>query len=196
MNLVLAKLGYAGPNSDAARSSAYYGLRISEPKVGPIAVLTRGKRGGHVGAVSGIDAQGNPIIISGNHNKRVGEAVYSRSRAIAYGMLGERRPVATQVAGRGAHNRSSSDFAIDSPITELLAAIEEEQSRLGSRAEPARPPEPQEPQVPHRAAQQMPMQTPQSAQPAQRTLPLDPSLTELLGIKDRTQPVQPPRPAP
>ena len=196
MNLVLAKLGYAGTNSDAARSSAYYGRRISEPKVGPIAVLTRGKRGGHVGAVSGIDAQGNPIIISGNHNKRVGEAVYSRSRAIAYGMPGERRPVATQVDGRGAHNRSSSDFAIDSPITELLAAIEAEQSRLGSRAEPARPPEPQVPQVPHRAAQQMPMQTPQSAQPAQRTLPLDPSLTELLGIKDRTQPVQPPRPAP
>ena len=183
MNLVLAKLGYAGTNSDAARSFANYGRRTSESKVGAIAVLTRGKRGGHVGVVSGIDAQGNPIIIFGNHNKRVGDAVYSRARVIDYVMPSERRPVAAQVAGRGAHNRSLSDFAIDSPITELLAAIEAEQSRSGSRPEPARPPEPQ---VPHRAVQQMPEQTPQSAQPARRRLPLDPSLAELLGIRDRT----------
>jgi hypothetical protein len=47
-------------------------------------VLTRGKRGGHVGMVSGVDANGNPVIISGNHNKRVGVAVYPRSRVIAY----------------------------------------------------------------------------------------------------------------
>jgi hypothetical protein len=43
-----------------------------------------GGPGGHVGVVSGIDASGNPIIISGNHNKRVAEAVYPRSRIYAY----------------------------------------------------------------------------------------------------------------
>ena len=86
MNLVLNEAGYDGTHSDAARSFAYYGRRISEPEIGAIAVLTRGKNGGHVGVVSGIDAQGNPIIISGNHNKRVGEAVYPRARVIAYVM--------------------------------------------------------------------------------------------------------------
>src|SRR5476649_843464 len=69
MNLVLAKVGYAGTHSDAAKSFAQYGHRISEPKVGAIAVLTRGRNGGHVGVVSGIDQQGNPIIISGNHGQ-------------------------------------------------------------------------------------------------------------------------------
>ena len=41
--------------------------------------MSRGRRGGHVGVVSGIDASGNPIIISGNHGRRVAEAVYSRA---------------------------------------------------------------------------------------------------------------------
>ena len=86
MNMVLAKSGYSGTNSDAARSFASYGRRISEPKVGAIAVLTRGKRGGHVGVVSGIDSHGNPIIISGNHNNTVAESVYPRSRILAYVM--------------------------------------------------------------------------------------------------------------
>ena len=43
MNFVLAKAGYAGTNSDAAKSFAQYGHRISSPQVGAIAVLTRGK---------------------------------------------------------------------------------------------------------------------------------------------------------
>jgi hypothetical protein len=42
--------------------------------------------GGHVGVVSGIDAKGNPIIISGNHGHRVAEATYSRGRVYAYVM--------------------------------------------------------------------------------------------------------------
>src|SRR5476651_1808975 len=93
MNLVLAKVGYAGTHSDAAKSFAQYGHRVSEPQVGAIAVLSRGKIGGHVGVVSGIDSHGNPIIISGNHGHRVGEAVYSRARVIAYVMPSERGPV-------------------------------------------------------------------------------------------------------
>jgi hypothetical protein len=34
--------------------------------------------------VSGFDASGNPIVISGNHNNRVREAVYPRSRIRAW----------------------------------------------------------------------------------------------------------------
>ncbi len=60
MNFVLAKVGYSGTNSDAAKSFAYYGRRISKPKIGAIAVLTRGKRGGHVGVVSGVDSAAIP----------------------------------------------------------------------------------------------------------------------------------------
>lgn len=185
MNMVLAKAGYAGTNSDAAKSFAYYGRRISEPRIGAIAVLTRGKRGGHVGVVSGIDAAGNPIIISGNHNKRVGEAVYSRSRVIAYVMPTD-RPSTTQLAARGQPN--ASEIAIDSPIAELLAAIEAEQNRREPSARPASPPQP------HRQVQQA----------AARDI--DPFLADLLGmVKDRArseaapqqrQAAAPQRPAP
>lgn len=60
--------------------------RVSGPAPGSIAVLSRGRRGGHVGIVRGTDANGNPIIYSGNHNRRWGEAIYPRSRVIAYVM--------------------------------------------------------------------------------------------------------------
>lgn len=83
MNLVLQRSGYRGTGSDMARSFAGYGHRLSGPQVGAIAVMSR-RGGGHVGVVSGIDANGNPIIISGNHGHRVAEAVYPRSRIYAY----------------------------------------------------------------------------------------------------------------
>lgn len=86
MNMVLERSGHKGTGSDMARSFASYGQRISGPQVGAIAVMSRGRRGGHVGVVSGIDAKGNPIVISGNHGRRVAEASYSRGRIYAYVM--------------------------------------------------------------------------------------------------------------
>jgi len=84
MNMVLQKTGHRGTGSDMARSFASYGHRVSGPQVGAIAVMSRGRRGGHVGVVSGVDAKGNPIIVSGNHGRKVAEAVYPRGRVYAY----------------------------------------------------------------------------------------------------------------
>jgi len=86
MNFVLERSGKTGTGSDMAKSFASYGHRVSGPQVGAIAVMTRGPRGGHVGVVSGVDADGNPIVISGNHNRTVAEAVYPRGRVYAYVM--------------------------------------------------------------------------------------------------------------
>jgi uncharacterized protein (TIGR02594 family) len=86
MNMVLERTGHGGTGSNLARSFASYGTRVSGPQVGAIAVMSRGRRGGHVGVVSGIDASGNPIVISGNHGRRVAEAVYPRGRIFAYVM--------------------------------------------------------------------------------------------------------------
>jgi uncharacterized protein (TIGR02594 family) len=86
MNFVLKRTGYRESPSNQARSFASYGRRISGPQVGAIAVMSRGANGGHVGVVSGIDPSGNPIIISGNHNRIVDEAVYPRGRIYAYVM--------------------------------------------------------------------------------------------------------------
>src|SRR5471032_1490727 len=62
MNMVLQRSGHRGTGSDLARSFASYGQRISGPQVGAIAVMGR-RGGGHVGIVTGIDAQDNPIMI-------------------------------------------------------------------------------------------------------------------------------------
>jgi uncharacterized protein (TIGR02594 family) len=85
MNLVLERTGHHGTGSDMARSFAHYGQRVSGPQIGAIAVMAR-RGGGHVGVVSGIDAQGNPIVISGNYGHRVREVPMSRGRIYAYVM--------------------------------------------------------------------------------------------------------------
>jgi uncharacterized protein (TIGR02594 family) len=85
MNLVLQHSGYKGTGSDMAASFAHYGQRVSGPQVGAIAVMGR-RGGGHVGIITGIDASGNPIMISGNNGNRVKEAPISRGRIYAYVM--------------------------------------------------------------------------------------------------------------
>jgi uncharacterized protein (TIGR02594 family) len=83
MNMVLEHTGHRGTGSDLAASFEHYGHPVTGPQVGAIAVMSR-RGGGHVGVVSGIDAQGNPIVISGNYGNRVREAKISRGRIYAY----------------------------------------------------------------------------------------------------------------
>jgi uncharacterized protein (TIGR02594 family) len=78
LDMVLKKTGHKG-GGNLARAYARYGTRVSGPQVGAIAVMSN-----HVGVVSGVDANGNPIIVSGNHNRTVAESVYPRSRIMAY----------------------------------------------------------------------------------------------------------------
>jgi len=85
MNMVLQRSGHRGTGSDMARSFANYGQPVSGPQVGAIAVMGR-RGGGHVGIITGIDAAGNPIMISGNNRNRVVEAPVSRGRIYAYVM--------------------------------------------------------------------------------------------------------------
>ena len=85
MNMVLRETGHGGTGSDLAASFAHYGTRVSGPQVGAIAVMGR-RGGGHVGIITGVDAKGNPIMISGNNGNRVREAPVSRGRIYAYVM--------------------------------------------------------------------------------------------------------------
>ena len=85
MNMVLEKTGHRGTGSAMANSFASYGHRVSGPEVGAIAVMGR-RGGGHVGIITGVDAHGNPIMISGNNGNRVREAPVSRGRIYAYVM--------------------------------------------------------------------------------------------------------------
>ncbi|MFZ0068120.1 MAG: TIGR02594 family protein [Pseudolabrys sp.] len=86
MDLVLKRTGHAG-GGNLASAYARYGTRVSGPQVGAIAVMGR-RGGGHVGVVSGVDPNGNPIIVSGNHNHTVAESVYPAGRINAYVLPG------------------------------------------------------------------------------------------------------------
>jgi len=189
MNFVLAKVGYAGTGSDAAKSFAAYGHRISGPEIGAIAVLTRGRRGGHVGVVTGIDPHGNPIILSGNHGRSVGEGVYSRSRVIAYVMPSDSRITPSSPAAVQTASARPSEHELDSPIAELIAAIDAESTHAETQQPQVLHATAQQPQVPHLTVQQM-AQVQASAPAVQnrpvaarRDVPLDPALAEFLGLK-------------
>ncbi|MBP9757013.1 MAG: TIGR02594 family protein [Candidatus Pacebacteria bacterium] len=84
MDLVLKRSGYKG-GGNLAMGYKNYGQRVHGPQVGALAIMGR-RGGGHVGVVSGLDSNGNPIIISGNHRRVVDEVVYPRRRIIAYVM--------------------------------------------------------------------------------------------------------------
>lgn len=86
MDMVLRRTGHPG-GGNLAKAYASYGRRVSGPQVGAIAVMGR-RGGGHVGVVSGVDPNGNPIIVSGNHNRTVAESVYPASRIQAYVLPG------------------------------------------------------------------------------------------------------------
>jgi uncharacterized protein (TIGR02594 family) len=86
MDLILKRTGHAG-GGNLAKAYASYGARVSGPQVGAIAVMGR-RGGGHVGVVSGVDPNGNPIIVSGNHNHTVAESVYPAGRISAYVLPG------------------------------------------------------------------------------------------------------------
>lgn len=78
------KITGGGTGSRQAKSYLHYGTKARYGCTDCIAVLSRGRRGGHVGIVTGYDAKGNPIIVSGNHGHRVGEGVYSKHRVLGY----------------------------------------------------------------------------------------------------------------
>lgn len=86
MDMVLKQTGHAG-GGNLASAYTRYGSRVSGPQVGAIAVMGR-RGGGHVGVVSGVDPNGNPIIVSGNHNHTVAESVYPAGRISAYVLPG------------------------------------------------------------------------------------------------------------
>jgi uncharacterized protein (TIGR02594 family) len=78
-NMVLARTGFSGTGSAAARSFARYGRAASGPAPGVIAVWPH-----HVGFVVGAVAPGQIRVISGNHNHRVAEGTYATRSVMAF----------------------------------------------------------------------------------------------------------------
>lgn len=74
----LHKAGYSNTGDGRAISYLRYGRPAGGPRIGAIAVMRH-----HVGIVIGRTARG-PVLLSGNHARRVGVGVYSAHRILAY----------------------------------------------------------------------------------------------------------------
>jgi uncharacterized protein (TIGR02594 family) len=78
-NMILARAGFSGTGSAAARSFAQYGRLASGPAPGVIAVWPH-----HVGFVVGSAGPGRIRVVSGNHNHRVDESTYATRSVMAF----------------------------------------------------------------------------------------------------------------
>lgn len=87
VGLMEKKVGRAGTGSNMARSYDKYGKKISRSEVrrGDIAVMSRGKRGGHVGYFVEWAPNGKAVIISGNsRGGKVSKGQYALGRIYAW----------------------------------------------------------------------------------------------------------------
>lgn len=81
------KLGLTDRSLWLARNWARVGRGISHPQEGAIVVMSRGSKGGHVGIIQDVADNGDLVVLSGNHNNRVGVGTYPRKRVIAYRLI-------------------------------------------------------------------------------------------------------------
>lgn len=81
-HLNIARSQFPKYQYNLARAFATLGTAAAKGCVGCIAVFRRGS-GGHVGLVESWDANGNPVILSGNFNGRVATYAHPASRLIA-----------------------------------------------------------------------------------------------------------------
>ncbi|WP_291209038.1 CHAP domain-containing protein [Hyphomonas sp.] len=87
IGLMEKKVGRKGTGSNLARSYDRYGRKIarSEVRRGDIAVMRRGKRGGHVGYFVEWAPNGKAVLISGNsRGGKVAKGQYSVGRIYAW----------------------------------------------------------------------------------------------------------------
>lgn len=79
----LENVGIMSTRFEGARSYEKWGRAIDKPVHGCVVVFSR-SGGGHVGFLTGIDKQGNLLILGGNQGNEVNIRAFPASRATAY----------------------------------------------------------------------------------------------------------------
>lgn len=85
VNKVRREAGLKAVPSRLARAQASVGRRLSSPRVGAIAVISRrgGRLAGHTGIIAAFDASTLTLVSGNSIGRRVAEETVSRSRLIA-----------------------------------------------------------------------------------------------------------------
>jgi len=91
VNSSLAQSGYKGTGSDMARSFLNYGEATDTPKVGDLAVFSRGDpKGpyGHVGYFQGYDDKGQIKVLGGNQGGGVNVSSFPKDQLLGFRSIG------------------------------------------------------------------------------------------------------------
>ncbi|WP_140918195.1 NlpC/P60 family protein [Limnobaculum xujianqingii] len=80
---VLEHSGIKSSRFESAKSYLSWGVKLQQPAVGAIAVLSR-TGGGHVAFVVGQNSNGDLLLLGGNQNDAVNIAAFSRNRVEEY----------------------------------------------------------------------------------------------------------------
>lgn len=80
----LEKAGYKSTNSSWAKSYLKYGTEMTTPKLGCIAVLTRGPKNGHVAFYAGHNGDGTISLLGGNQSNSVCIKSFPASMVLGY----------------------------------------------------------------------------------------------------------------
>lgn len=140
VNAVLAADGLPGTDSLAARSFLDYGKPTDAPKKGDIVVLKRGQNpeAGHVGFFDGFDAQGNPILVSGNAGggKAVTRQSFAKSDVLGYRSVGSPGEMLIERAKQDAQQKAQNEAAVRqlmeaaSPFLVISNRLEDELAKI------------------------------------------------------------------
>lgn len=98
----LEAVGIISSRYESARSYSTWGVPLSQPVLGCIAVFSRAG-GGHVGFVMGRDQRGRLLILGGNQGDRVSIAPFETARLVNY-----RWPAAVPITDRALPTVSST----------------------------------------------------------------------------------------
>lgn len=159
VNATLAKAGQKGTDSGLARSFLKWGMEVTDPQVGDIAVFSRGDPNGpygHVGFFAGYNPDGTIRVLGGNQSDSVSYANYPADRLLGFRRAAPDSGEAPQTQVASAPSPQSTETApfgsiAPSPIPKEVAqfAAAEDPKPLGQRlTEMVRAWEAQIPQAP------------------------------------------------
>lgn len=140
VNAVLAANGLRGTGSNMARSFENFGEAVTNPQAGDIAVFRRNGptgREGHVGFFSRFDANGNPVIVSGNSGDQVTEQAYNRRDLIGYrrATVGTNGGMPSTFDAQRVEAQASFNDQLDREADNRRRSTEEMQRQLGLSGE-------------------------------------------------------------
>ena len=119
VNAAIQKSGGQGTGSNMARSFLNWGQSVDQPKIGDIAVFSRGDRNGpygHVGFFDGYNQDGTIRVLGGNQGDSVSVSSYSPDNLLGFRRAGGAAPTQGRNALGQPNQQQATQNALSQPV--------------------------------------------------------------------------------